>query len=118
MDGLSEDEREIIAKVAPGFDFESEPLARDALVITCRRVWEEGQPVRRVYHEEDGSFQFLCDGYEHESESQVVNVHSRHILERGPAQLEDFTYLRKGWGAEHLHDETWSIDPIPPEDGS
>jgi hypothetical protein len=44
-----------------------------------------------------------------------VFVHARHIFERGPDQLRDFTYLRKGCYAEHLHGETWNLGRLSEE---
>jgi hypothetical protein len=96
-------------------DFESLPLDEDAMVLTCRRVWANGEPVRYVGHFDDGSFQFLCGGNEHTSAGEAVNVHVRHLFERGPDQLRDFTYLRKGCFAQQGVDGKWILGNLAPE---
>jgi hypothetical protein len=105
-----------IAKSLACFDFKSPPLADDAMLLTCRRVWEQGQLVRLVYHDAEGGFQFLCDGNEHEAEAETVFVHAHHLFDRGAEQLRDFTYLRRAYWAEHLHDNVWNLAPIPKDD--
>jgi hypothetical protein len=98
------------------FDFESPALGDEALILTCRRVWEQKQPVRYVSHDQDGGYQFLCDGNEHTTQGDAVSVHARHIFEQNPDQLRDFTYLRKGCFAKHLQGETWNLGHLTPEE--
>lgn len=107
---------EAIRYVLPSFDLETRPLADDAMVFTCRRVWDDGEPVRYVSHDEDGSFQFICDGNEHTSEKEAVYLHVKHIFERGPEQLRDFAYLRKGHFARYAGDGKWNTGRIAAEE--
>jgi hypothetical protein len=96
------------------FDFESAPLSDDTMVVTCRRVWEERRPIAYVSREDDGQFQFICDGDEHTTVAEVVYIHAGHIFELGPDQLRDFSYLREGCSARHLHDDVWQLGQITP----
>lgn len=98
------------------FDFDSPPLSGDIGVVTCRRVWDDGLPVKYVSHDWDGGFQFLCGGDEHTDVAVCVHIHASHILERGPDQLSDFTYLRKGFCATYIDGKTWELNPLPPDE--
>jgi hypothetical protein len=98
------------------FDFACPPLADEVGIFMCRRVWEEELPVKYVSHDRDGQFQFLCGGNEHTDESACVYIHASHILERGPEQLRDFTYLKRGFCATHIDGERWELNPLPPDE--
>jgi len=106
---------EAMRSALPCFDLETQPLDEDDMVLTCRRVWENGEPVRYVGHNDDGSFEFTCGGDEHTSAEQAVKIHARHLFDRGPDQLRDFTYLRKGCFAQQNVDGKWNLGNLPPE---
>lgn len=106
---------EDIVKSLACFDFESPERSDDQMVITCRRVWYEKHPILYVARDYDGEFQFLCGTENHDRESQIVHVHLKHVLERGPEQLQDFTHLRKGYSARHVDGETWNLDQLAVE---
>jgi hypothetical protein len=72
--------------------------------------------VKYVSHDWNDEFQFLCGGDEHTDVSVCVYIHASHILERGPDQLRDFTYLRKGFSATHVSEETWELSAISPDE--
>jgi len=43
----------------------------------------------------------------------MLNVHAHQIFDENPDQLRDFTYLREGCFAEHLHDDIWNLGQLP-----
>ncbi|HZZ01126.1 MAG TPA: hypothetical protein VFE36_16310 [Candidatus Baltobacteraceae bacterium] len=106
---------EQLAKTMGYFDFDSPPLTDDTLVLTCRRVFEDKQPVRYVSHHCGGDFQFLCGGNEHTDAKEAVLAHAKHILEEGPERLRDLIFLRKGCFAQHKSEEVWTMGNLPDE---
>ena len=104
-----------LTSVLPELDFEMPPLDDEAMVFTCKRVWNDGEPIRYVSHDNDGAFQFLCGGNEHTGVEEVVYLHARHVLEKAPEQLCDLRYLRKGCFAERVADDKWNLGNLTPE---
>ena len=68
---------------------------RNVAVFTTRQVLE-GLPILRVVHEDDGSWQFLCDTTYEEADLKVVTL--EEIVKRDPTVNELFQ-LNYGWHA-------------------
>jgi hypothetical protein len=62
-------------------------LAENTAVFICTRVFE-GAPVLHVTHDEDGSWQFLCGGTDHQGEDQPKMVCIADVLKRDPTLVE------------------------------
>jgi hypothetical protein len=63
--------------------------------FTCKRVWEQGEPVLHVCHDLDGDWQFLCGGDEHTSPDEAVLIHAKHMFEL-QSGLKDVADLAPG----------------------
>lgn len=58
---------------------ENENLA----VFTCVHIMQQGHPILRVVHDEDGDWQFLCGGAHSESDAMLVSL--KRVYEKDPS---------------------------------
>jgi hypothetical protein len=68
---------------------------RNVAVFTTRQVLE-GSPILRVVHEDDGSWQFLCDTTYDVADLKIVTL--EEIVKRDPT-VTDLFQLNYGWQA-------------------
>jgi hypothetical protein len=68
----------------------------NAFAITTVRVLEDGYPVLRVSHDEDGDWQILCDTTVDIDDARVVCLGCAYQRDKTIGQLHD---LPKGWTA-------------------
>lgn len=69
--------------------------------FSCRNVYEREAPVLYIVHGEDGDWQLLCGGNEHDDANEIVVLHVAHLIERDPS-LAEILDLDLGHEAERL----------------
>jgi hypothetical protein len=81
--------------------FESWPfdLAVNTAVLTTRQAMEGLQPVREVYHDPDGDWQFLCGTTLETSDLKLVCLGC--VVEADPA-LGELAKMPPGWCATRI----------------
>jgi hypothetical protein len=68
--------------------------------FSCKNVWDKRMPVLYASHDQNGDWQMLCGGDEHDDDdSQILILHKEHLAERDPS-LEQVFDLEIGWEAE------------------
>lgn len=55
--------------------------------FTCKNVWERGEPILYVYHDDNGDWQFLCGRDEHNDAEEAVLLHAGHVFGMHPDLL-------------------------------
>ena len=66
--------------------------APNTACFTCRHVLEENWPIRRVCHDEDGYWQFLCGGSHTEEDARVVSLASVWEMDESVGELAGLDY--------------------------
>lgn len=66
--------------------------APNTACFTCRHVLEENRPIRRVCHDEDGYWQFLCGGSHTEEDARVVSLASVWEMDESVGELAGLDY--------------------------
>jgi hypothetical protein len=87
------------------------PLPSD--VIVCSHIVYEQAPLYRVVHENDGSWQMLCEHGSHDSVKQVTFACLSCFRERHP-EFEVVAGLYVGGMATKLKDDPgrWWVEPM------
>jgi hypothetical protein len=86
------------------------PDPADTLVFTTQPVLD-GAPVRDVYHDQDGDWQFLCGTTLAVEDARMV--HFAHLVEMVPS-LAHMADLPRGWSAGQCDDpdhQEWHRSP-------
>ena len=65
--------------------------APNTACFTCRHVLEENRPIRRVCHDEDGYWQFLCGGSHTEEDARVVSLAFVWEMDESVGELRGWT---------------------------
>jgi len=65
-------------------------------VFVCPHVFENTRPILYVCRE-DGDWQFLCGGYDHDDKGHLIGL--GHLIERDPT-LNDLADLEPDWEAQ------------------
>lgn len=82
----------------------------NSAVFTIQQIVKQGQPILRVSHDEDGSWQFLSWGIPAETDAMIVSL--AYIVSIDPAvkQLAD---IPLGWRAWRLRaEDEWICGPL------
>ena len=85
------------------------PRGQGALgAIVSVPVKDGAQPVRQVWHAEDGDWVFSCLTIDSNNDDDWATVHVQHILDRDPS-LAELMDLPPGWAARRdTADEAWT----------
>lgn len=79
--------------------------AKNAAVITLRRILDGTKPILYVVHDDDGSWQFLDGDVASEADASVVSL--QNITELDPS-IHSLADLPAGWSAERAAvDQPW-----------
>jgi len=83
-------------------------------VIVCRKVLDGSAPILSVSHDEDGEWQFLCDGdHAHNKADQARLVAMAEALALDPS-LEELGALPTGFRAwRSAQGALWQVGPSP-----
>ncbi|GEM_PF-991104 len=66
--------------------------------FACRNVVDRGQPVLYAVHDQNGDWQMLCGGSEHDEDNAIVILHKEHLQQSDPTLAQVFD-LPLGWEA-------------------
>lgn len=90
-----------------GFPFSDAP---DTACITCCHVLNNEKPILYVSHDEDGCWQFLCNGDHTEADARVVSLNDILEIDKSISDLAKMDY---GCYAE-AEDETsnWTVKKL------
>lgn len=85
-------------------------------VIVCSRVLERSSPVLHVSHDEEGDWQFLCDGdhgHDHGDRGRVLSLGEVLALD---SSLEGLAGLPEGFRAwRSAAGAAWRVEPSAPD---
>ena len=87
----------------------------NGLVITTRKVMEQGWPILLVTHdaEEPRGWQFVNGHGDTDDNTNGIPVHVEHVIERDPSVVE-LADLPSGWQAWRDSEESpWVRQPYP-----
>lgn len=87
------------------FPFNEDP---NTATFTCIHIIEYGDPILHVFHDDDGTWQFLCDKHHKIDDAKLVSLKSIFDLDNSVGMLKDLAYGKSANRSSLL--DSWTIE--------